>query len=83
MRLIKYTFLAVIILVLGLGAWLYFYAKTPLNLSPQAQEISIKPNSGLNSIAKQLVSQKVIPDALPFVTLVRLLGGVFSKYTSG
>ena len=50
------------------------YAKTPLNLSPQAQEISIKPNSGLKSIANQLVSQKVIKNMLPFVILGRVLG---------
>ena len=60
--------------MLGFSAWLFFYAKTPLNLSPQAQEISIKPNSGLKSIAKQLVVQKVIKNALPFVILGRVLG---------
>jgi UPF0755 protein len=59
---------------IGVGAWFYYYAKTPLKLLPQAQEITIKPNSGLKSIANQLVDQKVIPNALPFVILVRVLG---------
>ncbi len=73
-RLIKYTVLIGIIASLGLGAWLYLYAKLPLNLSPQAQEISIKPKSSLTSIANQLVEQQVISNALPFIILARLLG---------
>ena len=72
-KLIKYTFLFGILAVLGFGAWLYNYAKTPLDLSPAAQEITIKPNSGLKSIANQLVAQQVIPHALPFVILGKLL----------
>jgi UPF0755 protein len=63
-----------IILVLSFGAWLFIYAKTPLNLSPQAQEISIKPKSSLKSIANQLVEQRVISSALPFIILARVLG---------
>ena len=72
-RLIK------IVLVIGLGAafllaaGLVYYAKKPLNLSPQAQEISIKPKSSLTSIANQLVEQGVIKHALPFVLLTRVL----------
>ena len=74
MRLIKYTILIVVISLLSFGAWLFIYAKTPLNLSPQAQEISIKPKSGLKSIANQLVEQQVISNALPFISLARVLG---------
>lgn len=72
-KLIKYTLLIGFLSILGLGAWLLHYAKTPLNLSPEAQEITIKPNSGLKSIANQLVAQQVIPSALPFVILTKLL----------
>ena len=72
-KLIKLMFLISLVIAIGFGAWLYHYAKTPLNLSPQAQEITIKPNSGLKSIANQLVAQQVIPDALPFVILGKLL----------
>ena len=72
-KLIKLMFLIGLVVALGFGAWLYHYAKMPLNLSPQAQEINIKPNSGLKSIANQLVVQQVIPDALPFVILGKLL----------
>jgi UPF0755 protein len=73
-RLIKYAILIATILVLSFGTWLYIYAKTTLNLSPQAQEISIKPKSSLKSIANQLVEQQVISSALPFIILARVLG---------
>ena len=72
-KLIKLIFLIGFVVAIGFGVWLYHYAKTPLNLSPQAQEITIKPNSGLKSIANQLVVQQVIPDMLPFVILGKLL----------
>jgi UPF0755 protein len=72
-RLIKYAGLIGLLAILGFGAWLYIYAKTPLNLSPQAQEITIKPKSGLKSIANQLVEQKVITNALPFVILAKIM----------
>jgi UPF0755 protein len=73
-KFIKYLLVLSFILVTGMSAWFYHYAKTPLKLIPAAQEIAIKPNSGLKSIANQLVDQKVIPSALPFVILVRVLG---------
>jgi UPF0755 protein len=72
-RLLKLAFFLAFIGVLGACAWLYFYAKTPLNLSPEAQEITIKPNSGLKSIANQLVAQRVIHSALPFVILAKIM----------
>ncbi len=72
-KLIKIIFWLSLLAAIGFGAWLYHYAKTPLNLTPEAQEISIKPNSGLKSIANQLVAQQVIPSALPFVILGKLL----------
>ena len=73
-KFIKYFFVLGFIAALGLSAWFYHYAKNPLKLLPEAQEITIKPNSGLKSIANQLVDQKVITNALPFVILVRILG---------
>ena len=71
-KLIKLFLLIGILAAIGLSAWLYHYAKTPLNLTPEAQEITIKPNSGLKSIANQLVEQKVLSDTLPFVWLGRI-----------
>ena len=73
-RVIKYAVLICVMTALGFAAWLYMYAKMPLNLSPQAQEISIKPKSSLKSIANQLVKQQVIANALPFIILARVLG---------
>jgi UPF0755 protein len=72
-RLFKIIFLLAFIAALGASAWFYHYARTPLNLSPDAQEISIKPNSGLKSIANQLVAQNVLPSALPFVILAKIM----------
>jgi UPF0755 protein len=72
-KLIKYAFLIGLLAAIGFGAWLFNYARTPLNLSPEAQEITIKPNSGLKSIANQLVAQNVIPSAFPFELLGRIL----------
>ena len=74
MRIIKSLFYVSVLSMFCFSVWLYMYAKTPLNISPQAQEISIKLNSGLKSIANQLVTQKVIKNALPFVILGRILG---------
>ncbi len=73
MRLIKIVFLIGLMAAAGAGVWFYQYAKTPLNLAPEAQEITIKPNSGLKSIANQLVAQNVLPSALPFVVLAKIM----------
>ena len=73
-RLIKSGILIGVLAAIALSAWLYHYAKTPLNLTPEAQEIIIQPKSGLKSIANQLVEQNVLSNALPFVLLGRLLG---------
>jgi UPF0755 protein len=73
LKLIKIVFLIGLLAAVGFSAWLYHYAKTPLNLSPEAQEITIKPNSGLKSIANQLVTQNVLPSALPFVMLAKIM----------
>ncbi|MEQ1598552.1 MAG: endolytic transglycosylase MltG [Methylotenera sp.] len=73
LKLIKIIFLIGLLAAAGLSVWLYHYAKTPLNLAPKAQEITIKPNSGLKSIANQLVDQNVISSALPFVILTKIM----------
>lgn len=58
---------------LGFTAWMVYYAKTPLNIRPDAQEITIQPNSSLRSIAKQLVAQGVLKAEWPFVILAKVL----------
>ena len=73
-KLIKSSLLIGVLATVAFSAGLYHYAKTPLNLTPEAQEIIIQPKSGLKSIANQLVEQHVLSDALPFILLGRLLG---------
>lgn len=58
---------------LGLTAWMVYYAKAPLNIRPDAQDITIKPNSSLRSIAKQLVAQGVLKTEWSFVLLAKVL----------
>ena len=67
---------AVAATVLGLLIFLIYldhYAKSPLLLADATQTFSIKPKSGLTSVANQLVNQGVIESALPFVLLARCL----------
>ena len=67
---------AVAATVLGLLIFLIYldhYAKSPLLLADATQTFSIKPKSGLTSVANQLVNQGVIESALPFVLLARSL----------
>ena len=72
-RLIKWVAWLSLFAALGFGVWLYNYAKSPLHLMPEAQEITIKPKSTLKSIGEQLVEQHVITQAWPFVALGRVL----------
>lgn len=73
MHKIKTVFIACILAIILASVWLFNYAKTPLNLSPQAQEIIITPKSSLKSIANQLLKQRVISKVWPFVLLGRVL----------
>ena len=73
-KLIKYLLIIILLNVLALSVWMAIYAKTSLSLAPSAQEISIKPKSGLKSIANQLVEQGVLTSAWPFVILVKVSG---------
>ncbi|MGQ0442217.1 MAG: endolytic transglycosylase MltG, partial [Methylophilaceae bacterium] len=73
MRFIKGCLMVVLFAALGMSAWLAYYAKMPLNLSPAAQEITIKPKSSLTSIAYQLNQQGVLKQAWPFILLARVL----------
>lgn len=74
MRLIKVGLTIALLAILASGLWLGNYAKTPLSIPNTAQAIEIKANSGLSSIASQLVEQGVITNKWPFVLLARVLG---------
>ena len=73
LRFIKKILILALLVSILMSGWLFYYAKTSLKLTPQAQEINIKPKSSLNSIANQLVDQKVLRNALPFVVLAKVL----------
>ncbi len=73
MRFIRLTVTASVMGAIVLGACLLQYAKTSLNLTPQAQEITIQPKSGLRSIANQLVDQQVLSNPWPFIVLAKVL----------
>lgn len=73
MRILKLSIMLSLIASILLTFWMVKYAKTSLKLTPQAQEITIKPKSGLKSIANQLVEQKVLRSAWPFIVLAKLL----------
>lgn len=71
-RIKRWLFISLVSLVL-LAAWLGYYAISPLRLQPSSQEIIIAPNSGLRSIANQLVTQGVLREPWRFILLAKLL----------
>lgn len=71
-RIKKWLLLSLTAVVL-LGAWLVFYAISPLKLRPNSQEIVIQPKSGLRSIANQLVKQGVLREPWRFIIMTKLL----------
>ena len=73
LRFIKKIILLSLLASVLLAGWMFQYAKTSLKLSPQAQEINIKPKSSLNSIANQLVEQKVLRSSWKFILLAKVL----------
>ncbi len=70
---IKRWLLLSLIVALSLGAWLTYYAISPLKLQPNSQEIVIQPKSSLRSIANQLVTQGVLNEPWRFVLIAKLL----------
>ena len=73
MKSVKTWLLVACVALIGLSAWLAYYAVTPLNLAPSSQEIVIQPKSGLRSIANQLVAQGVLQEPWRFIVLAKLL----------
>lgn len=71
-RMKKYLWLS-LLLTGTLLASLVYYAISPLKLQPNSQEITIQANSGLKSIAKQLVKEGVLKEPWRFIVLAKLL----------
>ncbi|WP_019898438.1 endolytic transglycosylase MltG [Methylotenera mobilis] len=71
-RIKKWLLICLIAALLMVG-WLVYYAIAPLKLQPSSQEVVIAPNSGLRSIANQLVAQGVLREPWRFVLIAKLL----------
>jgi UPF0755 protein len=71
-RIKRWILLCTIVAML-LGVWLLYYAIAPLKLQPNSQEIVIQANSGLKSIANQLVEQGVLKEPWRFILMTKLL----------
>jgi len=69
----KKWILLTLIAAFALGAWLAYYAVSPLKLQPNSQEIVIQAKSSLRSIANQLVAQGVLKEPWRFIVLAKLL----------
>lgn len=70
---IKNWLLICLIAALLMVGWLMYYAIAPLKLQPSSQEVVIAPNSGLRSIANQLVAQGVLREPWRFLLIAKLL----------
>lgn len=71
-RIKNWLFISLVLSVF-LTVWLVYYAISPLKLQPSSQEVVIAPNSGLRSIANQLVAQGVLREPWRFVLIAKLL----------
>jgi UPF0755 protein len=71
-RIKRWLIICLVSIVL-ITAWLAYYAISPLRLQPSSQEVVIAPNSGLRSIANQLVAQGVLREPWRFILLAKLL----------
>ncbi len=71
-RIKRWLFISLVSIVL-ITVWLVYYAISPLKLQPSSQEVIIAPNSGLRSIANQLVAQGVLREPWRFILLAKLL----------
>jgi len=71
-RIKRWLFICLASIVL-ITTWLAYYAISPLKLQPSSQEVVIAPNSGLRSIANQLVAQGVLREPWRFILLAKFL----------
>ncbi|PPC92535.1 MAG: aminodeoxychorismate lyase [Methylotenera sp.] len=72
-KFIKKWFIISLIGLTLLAGWLAYYAVMPLKLQPRSQEVVIQPQSGLKSIANQLVAQGVLKEPWRFIVLAKIL----------
>ncbi len=73
MTLIKRLIALLVLLSLLLGAWVLYFAVTPLQHEGESIELVIKPGS-MRSVSQQLVEQGVLSNQWLFEAMVRALG---------
>jgi UPF0755 protein len=65
--------LLLLILVAG-AAWLFHYARTPVEVPPSARMFSVEQGASFRSIARGLAEEGILGESYTFVLLGRLLG---------
>lgn len=73
MRLVSRTLWFMLFCLCLLAAWMFYFANTPMSLSSDIKEFSIKPGS-VRSVSQQLTKQGVLSHPWSFELLVRGLG---------
>ena len=72
-RLLKFVLLGVLLGVFGAGAWLAYFALTPIDVPAEARELTVKPGRSARTVGRDLVSTGVLAEPWSFVTLARVL----------
>lgn len=74
MRRLKQLFLLAIAAAITAGAWLYYFATTPLEPPRADYEFTVKNGASLRSLARRLSDDALLPEANTFWILGRALG---------
>lgn len=72
MTFVRYTLASVALLLLGVGAYVYWYSVVPLE--PEAKTYMVEPGTSLKTFARMLHREKVLPDAYVLVWVAALKG---------
>ena len=78
MKLIKTLFFLALMLAIGSGAWLVWYANQPLHADPLPKTFSVPSGTSLDRLATQLHVAGIVDSPLSF----RILGRVLGKSTA-
>lgn len=72
MTFVRYTLASVALLLLVVGAYVYWYSVVPLE--PDAKTYMVEPGTSLKTFARMLHREKVLPDAYVLVWVAALKG---------
>jgi UPF0755 protein len=73
-RFLKRLFLLAVMAGLGFGAWLFWFAITPVGLSVSPLELNVEPGRGLRQVSRGLAQSGVGFEPWQFTALARTLG---------